>query len=101
MIFYESLKKVIFAYSVSIVELFARGHYIVVYCIECLYMHKNSDMIPATLIEVLLSRCVEKLPSASGFTMHCTVGIMYTSPWFPMTGAGRADIDIAFSATKK
>ena len=80
----------------------ARGQYIVieVSCIVCLYMYITRDMIPETLLVVLPSLCVEKLPDASGFNLHCTVGILYTGPWLPITGAGSADIEIALPATK-
>ena len=76
----RKLVKRFFAYNIVIVKLIARGQYIIiidVYCIVCLYMYINRDMIPGTLLVVLPFLCVEKLPSASGFDLHCTVGILY------------------------
>ena len=99
----RKLVKRFFAYSIVIVKLIARGQYIIiieVYCIVCLYIYINRDMIPGPLLVVLPCLCVEKLPDASGFDLHCTVGILYIGPWLRMTGAGSADIEIAFPATK-
>ena len=99
----RKLVKRLFAYSIVIVKLMARGEYIIiieVYCIVCLYMYKNRDMIPGTLLVVLPCLCVVRLSDASGFNLHCTLGMLYTGPWLLMTGAGSADIEIAFPATK-
>ena len=99
----RKLVKRFFAYSIVIVKLIARGQYIIiieVYCIVCLYIYINRDMIPETSSVVLPSLRVEKLSDASEFNLHCTVGILYTGPWLRMTGAGSADMEIAFPATK-
>ena len=81
---------------------FTKKYLIILFYTKCSKVRYliNRKNLPLPLTVVVSSLFVVKLSDASGFNLHRTVGMLYTGPWLPMTGAGSADMEIAFSATK-